>query len=44
MSEENDEESDNTEDTWSNNKKAPAVPRMKLRDTAESSALCRILR
>ena len=44
MSEKKDEEADKTEDTWSNNSKASAVLKLELRDTAESSALCGILR
>ena len=44
MSEEEDEDADNTEDTWSNNSKALTVLKLKLRNTAESSALCGVLR
>ena len=44
MSEKDNEEADKTDDTWSNNSKVSAVLKLKLRDTAESSALCSILR
>ena len=42
--EEDDEELYKTGDTWANNNKAPTVPKMELRDTAVSSALCGTLR
>ena len=44
ISEKNDEDTDNTDDIWSNNSKVFTVLKLKLRNTAESSALCRVLK
>ena len=44
MSEKDEEEIDNTENNWSNNRRAFTVLRMRLKDTVKSSALCEVLR